>query len=135
MNYWDYFIKTVQIDGGVFDLTANVRKKSDGRYVYAIEMHENKKIEPSSPGGSQKSGLSGVPNSSGDIIQDNPPSVKKKAEKAMTGEEFQAKYGLKLRAVDELGKKADSQAVENGKPVERFSVTIRTWILRQCRRP
>ena len=119
VNYWDYFIKTVQIDGGVFDLTANVRKKSDGQYVYAIEMHENKEIEPSSPGGSQKSGLSGVPNSSGDIIQDESFDVKKKTKEILSDEEFQAKYGLKLRAVDEIGKGADSQAVENA---ESFSI-------------
>ena len=28
VGYWDYFIKNVQIDGVVFDLTANVRKKN-----------------------------------------------------------------------------------------------------------
>ena len=45
--YWDYFIKTVQIDNKVFDLLANVRKKSDGGYVYSIQLNENKKVEAS----------------------------------------------------------------------------------------
>ena len=47
--YWDYFIKTVQIDNKVFDLLANVRKKSDGGYVYSIQLNENKKVEASPP--------------------------------------------------------------------------------------
>lgn len=47
VGYWDYFIKTVQIDNTVFDLLANVRKKSDGDYVYSIQLNENKKIKAS----------------------------------------------------------------------------------------
>lgn len=44
---WDYFVKQVQIDGRVYDLLANVRKKTDGEYVYNIQLKENKKIEAS----------------------------------------------------------------------------------------
>ena len=76
VNYWDYFVKTVQIDGKVFDLIANVRKKSGGEYVYAIEMHENKEIEPLSPEGPRKSVLNGVPNSSINSIEDYGQNVK-----------------------------------------------------------
>lgn len=39
---WEYFVKTVQIDGQVYDLLANVRKKSDGEFVYSIQLNENK---------------------------------------------------------------------------------------------
>ena len=73
---WDYFVKTVQIDGVVFDLTANIRQKADGRYVYLIEMHENKEIEASSPEGSQESVLNGVPNTSTNSLQDDQDDVK-----------------------------------------------------------
>ena len=45
VEYWDYFIKTVQIDNTVYDLLANVRKKPDDQYVYSIQLNENKKIE------------------------------------------------------------------------------------------
>lgn len=75
VKYWDYFVKTVQIDGTVFDLIAKVRKKENGEYVYEIEMNENKEIEPSSPEDSQKSGRNGVPNSSINIIEDNRKNV------------------------------------------------------------
>lgn len=64
VKYWDYFVKTVQIDNKVFDVLANVRKKEDGSYVYVIEMFRNKEIELSSPEGSQLSVRSRVPNSS-----------------------------------------------------------------------
>lgn len=44
VNYWDYFIKTIQIDGIVFDLVVNIRKKTDSQYVYSIQLRENKKV-------------------------------------------------------------------------------------------
>ena len=78
VNHWDYFIKTVQIDGTVFDLTANVRKKADGEFVYIIEMMENNEIEPSSPQDSQNSGRNGVPNSSIISISNADGEVKQK---------------------------------------------------------
>ena len=39
---WEYFVKTVQIEGQVYDLLANVRKKPDGEFVYSIQLNENK---------------------------------------------------------------------------------------------
>lgn len=36
-------MKTVQIDGQVFDLLANIRKKPNGEYVYSIQLNENNK--------------------------------------------------------------------------------------------
>ena len=76
VKYWDYFIKTVQIDGEVYDLLAHIRKKDSGSFVYDIEMYQNKKIEPSSPGDSLESGRNRVPNSSMDIISDSGRDVK-----------------------------------------------------------
>ena len=44
---WDYFVKIVQVDGIVFDLLANVRKKKNGGYVYSLKLKENNmKAEP-----------------------------------------------------------------------------------------
>ena len=39
---WEYYAKTVQIDGRVFDVLANVRKKNEGEYVYSIQLNESK---------------------------------------------------------------------------------------------
>ena len=52
------------MNGVVFNLTANIRKKADCKFVYNIEMRENKEIELSSPQDSQNSGRNGIPNSS-----------------------------------------------------------------------
>lgn len=60
--YWDYFIKTVQIDNVVYDLVANIRKKKDNSFVYGIQIRENKKIKASPPGGSLLRALNRVPN-------------------------------------------------------------------------
>ncbi len=68
VGYWDYFIKNVQIDGTVFKLTANVRKKPDGAFVYSIQLNQNKKTEASPPLGLLLKALDGVPNTSGDIV-------------------------------------------------------------------
>lgn len=41
---WDYYLKTVQIDGQVFDEVVNVRLNNKGEYVYSIQLNKNKKI-------------------------------------------------------------------------------------------
>ena len=49
INYWDYFVKTVQIDGRVYDLVANIRKSVNNQYVYSLQLTENKKIGAAPP--------------------------------------------------------------------------------------
>lgn len=46
-DYFDYFIKTVQIDGKVYDLLADVKKQygKDGGYVYTLVLRNNKKFK------------------------------------------------------------------------------------------
>ena len=62
VSYWDYFVKTVQINKKVYDLVANVRRKTDGDYVYALELRENPKkkaaplVTPYVPGAFNVSG-------------------------------------------------------------------------------
>ena len=41
VGYWDYFVKKVQIDGRVYDLVANVRKKPEGEFVYSLQLNED----------------------------------------------------------------------------------------------
>ena len=77
VGHWDYFIKNVQIDGAVFDLLANVRKKADGAFVYSIQLNENKKIKASPPLGSLLRASSGVTNASGDMVSQPTSEVKK----------------------------------------------------------
>ena len=68
--YWNYYLKTVQIDGKVFDLLANVRHKKNGAYVYNLELYERKDIEAASPPSLSDGKASlGVPTASGNIIR------------------------------------------------------------------
>ena len=48
-DYFDYFVKTVQIDDKIFDLVADVKKQyyKDGGYIYTIKLVENKTIKAS----------------------------------------------------------------------------------------
>lgn len=48
-DYFDYYIKTVQINNRVFDLLADVKRQysKDGGFVYTIRLVENKKIKAS----------------------------------------------------------------------------------------
>ena len=48
-DYFDYFVKTVQIDGVVFDLNADVKKQygKSGGYTYTLKLNENKAIKAS----------------------------------------------------------------------------------------
>lgn len=49
VHSWDYFVKTVQIDGRLYNMLANVRKKPDGEYVYSIQLNEQKNKAPALP--------------------------------------------------------------------------------------
>ena len=70
-DYFDYFVKTVQIDGKVFDLVADVEKKygDDGGYVYTLALTDNKKNKASTTHGT--SPVKNVVNASEDIISQN----------------------------------------------------------------
>ena len=70
-DYFDYFVKTVQIDGKVFDLVADVEKKygGEGGYVYTLALTENKKIKALPTHGTPNVGpVKNVGNASTNII-------------------------------------------------------------------
>lgn len=57
-DYFDYFVKTVQIDGKVFDLVADVEKEigASGGYIYTLALRDNKNIKASPALGTPKMG-------------------------------------------------------------------------------
>lgn len=76
---WEYFAKTVQIDGRVYDLLANVRKKPDGEFVYSIQLNENKKISASPVADSADNGTAlKVGETDGYSVPQNDGNVKKR---------------------------------------------------------
>ncbi len=78
-DYFDYFVKTVQIDGKVFDLVADVEKKYgvDGGFVYTLALRDNKKIKASpTHGSSQSEPVKSVGNASNGILSQKESDVK-----------------------------------------------------------
>ncbi len=83
-EYFDYFYKTVQIDGNIFDLIINVKKQygtKDG-YTYTIKVFDNNKIE-ASPAFADKQQLwvQGTPQSNNIISTNTGKSQEKFSEK------------------------------------------------------
>lgn len=60
-DYFDYFVKTVQIDGIVFDVIADVKKQygQPGGYTYTLKLNENKAIKASPVKEGQNASLNG----------------------------------------------------------------------------
>ena len=59
-EYFDYFVKTVQIDGIMFDIRADVKKQyyAEGGYTYTLTLTENKTANPSPRQGARPLNLS-----------------------------------------------------------------------------
>nr|DAY24872.1 MAG TPA: hypothetical protein [Caudoviricetes sp.] len=55
IEFWDYFIKTVEIDGELFDILADVRRSKTNQYVYSIRLIESNKKRTSLPTGVENS--------------------------------------------------------------------------------
>lgn len=78
-DYFDYFVKTVQIDGKVFDLMADVEKEygADEGYVYTLALVDNKKIKASPAHGTPDVvPVNNAGNAYGDKVAQKDPDVK-----------------------------------------------------------
>ncbi len=79
-DYFDYFVKTVQIDGKVFDLIADVEKKygQNGGFVYTLALKENNKIKASPAHSSKTEPVKSAGNASAYSISKNSGNVNSK---------------------------------------------------------
>lgn len=89
-DYFDYFVKTVQIDGKVFDLVADVEKEigsSDG-YIYTLALRDNKNIKASPALGTPETGpVKSAGNASEKSVPQNVGNVKRYSLKEYTDDE------------------------------------------------
>ena len=79
-DYFDYFIKTVQIDGKVFDLVADVEKEigTSGGYIYTLALRDNKNIKASPALGTPEMGpVKSAGNASENSVLQNEGNVKR----------------------------------------------------------
>lgn len=115
VTHWDYFIKSVQIDGVVYDMVANVRKKTDGSYVYSIQLNENKKIEAAPPLSNNVALNRAFTTSTNPSVSQNADGVNTSISKN-TGDDTQAALGYMgedtaaalKQMVEKYGKRADN---------------------------
>lgn len=96
-DYFDYFIKTVQIDNKVYDLLADVKKQygKDGGYVYTLVLTDNKKIEVAPTEASQIDALKGVETTSENMLSQKPNSVKSNFENVNPTSDPDINFSLK----------------------------------------
>jgi hypothetical protein len=91
-DYFDYFVKTVQIDGRVFDLHADVKKQYgvDGGYIYTLYLRDNYKVKASPARGNQMAPLHTPGNAftEGNVSQTS-EAVKSDAENILTDDQHQ----------------------------------------------
>ena len=109
---WDYFVKTVQIDGDVFNLLANVRKKADGAFVYSIQLKENRKMTASPPLGPRRAS-NGVTNTVEDTITQKKQNVKQKYSRELDSEYMELAKDPEGNST-ELRKMVDQAAEQQG---------------------
>ena len=89
-DYFDYFVKTVQIDGKVFDLVADVEKEigASGGYIYTLALRDNKNIKASPALGTPEMGpVKSAGNASTKSVLQNEGNVKRYSLKEYTDEE------------------------------------------------
>lgn len=111
---WDYYVKTVQIDGKVFDEVVNVRLNQKGEYVYSIQLNQNKTTPalPPAPAYNDKSQMAalkiGENTDANNSIPTNTEIVNKKTSQSIGG-------GIrKEELLDELREASESLYGEAG---------------------
>lgn len=117
VHHWDYFIKTVQIDGRLYDLTANVRKTDSGEFVYFLQFNENKKTEAApllrATNGSFNRMLTASDDTS--LSQDSPDVNSHSMQNSKNDADIDgfSVGGIKAKTAD-VGRLADAERMEQG---------------------
>lgn len=107
-DYFDYFVKTVQIDGKVFDLVADVEKEigASGGYIYTLALRDNKNIKASPALGTPKMGpVKSAGNASENSVLQNEENVNRVDSSARKGDDIRyddARYSLRVTDKDTL---------------------------------
>ena len=107
-DYFDYFVKTVQIDGKVFDLVADVEKEigASGGYIYTLALRDNKNIKASPALGTPKMGpVKSAGNASENSVLQNEGNVNRVDSSVRKGDDIRyddARYSLRVTDKDTL---------------------------------
>lgn len=119
-DYFDYFVKTVQIDGKVFDLVADVEKEigASGGYIYTLALRDNKNIKASPALGTPEMGpVKSAGNASENSVLQNEGNVNRVDSSVRKGDDIRyddARYSLRVTDKDTL------DYLENQKTVKTY---------------
>lgn len=102
INFWDYYVKTVQIDNEVYDLLANVRRNGDDSYVYNIRLYQNKKIKASPPIGIQTNSVKSGAQRSDNSVSQNDSVVNTQSMQGIEKDSSDERHSLVKSAQSEL---------------------------------
>ena len=86
VNSWDYFVKTIKIDGKIYNEIINVRKTGTDEYVYDVSLNE--KVVPSPSSSTKSTSISSEETTSTD-------SIRKNSENVNTSDKKSTKFSLK----------------------------------------
>ena len=102
IGFWDYYVKTVQIDNEVYDLLANVRRSGGDSYVYNIGLRPNKKIKASPPLGIQKNSVNTGAQRSDNSVSQNDSVVNTQSMQDVEKDSSDERHSLVKSAQSEL---------------------------------
>ena len=102
IGFWDYYVKTVQIDNEVYDLLANVRRSGGDSYVYNIGLRPNKKIKASPPLGIQKNSVNTGAQRSDNSVSQNDSVVNTQSMQDVEKDSSDKRHSLVKSAQSEL---------------------------------
>lgn len=102
IGFWDYYVKTVQIDNEVYDLLANVRRSGGDSYVYNIGLRPNKKIKASPPLGIQKNSVNTGAQRSDNSVSQNDSVVNTQSMQGIEKDSSDERHSLVKSAQSEL---------------------------------
>lgn len=123
-DYFDYFVKTVQIDGKVFDLVADVEKEigASGGYIYTLALRDNKNIKASPALGTPEMGpVKSAGNASENSVLQNEGNVNRVDSSARKGDDIRyddARYSLRVTDKDTLDYLEDQKTVKTYKTMQ-----------------
>jgi hypothetical protein len=120
IGFWDYYVKTVQIDNEVYDLLANVRRSGGDSYVYNIGLRPNKKIKASPPLGIQKNSVNTGAQRSDNSVSQNDSVVNTQSMQSIEKDSSDERHSLVKSAQSETETiEAEDKAIKN--VLEKFS--------------
>jgi hypothetical protein len=106
---WDYFKKTIIIDGAEYRVRINVKKKVDGNYIYSTHFMKNEKARTHLGAAASKSNIQNAEYNSSEVnLSQNDEEVKKKYQRKNSIFDIPNNQQADSNTIRQLNKKIDA---------------------------